>query len=327
MTLQRHRHRVESGPKTQWSGFRPLFDWRGNEWKRFYRLETLAAAVDGAVRGKDWFIIPSVQAVLGPAEVFSLSFSLVRENVDTLTFRMDATNARRKRASFAFVAAKNDKECSASARTGHAYLRTLCERVPESVVRPHRGGTVYLPDRHRRAAHGRVVYAYVTQWLPGYETVGIDGNMQFCALGERRHTFTIAETEALKAQIVGLMARSYDARRRNGMGVPDIMAGDLLVRRTRRGLPRLKVVACRRMVSGVSPVKALHAILAGAWDCGGRAMPLAPSNPETLWEGLAGALGRDTAVQWLRQYLDAVEGGRITPPAVDVAGLREIVMK
>ncbi|HEX72366.1 MAG TPA: hypothetical protein ENN65_03520 [Candidatus Hydrogenedentes bacterium] len=327
MTQQRRRRRVESGPNIQWSGFGPLFDSKGREWKRFYRLETLAAAVDGAVRSKDWFIVPSIQAILGPAEVTSLSFRLFLENRDTLIFRLDAMNARRKRASLAFVAAKNDKECSATARAGHAHLRTLYDRAPEYVLRPYRGGTVYLPDRHRREAHGRVVYAYVTQWLPGYEALGIDRNMQFCALGERRHTFTIAETEALKAQVVTLMAGAYDAKRRNGMGIPDVMSGDVLVRRATRGLPKLKLIGCRRLVSGMSPVKALHAILAGSWDCGGRHMPLSPSNPETLWEGLAAALGREIAGQWIRQYLDAVENSRLTPATVDLAELREIVMK
>ena len=325
MTQQRRRRRVESGPKTQWSGFGPLFDAKGRQWKRFYRLETLAAAVDGAVRSRDWFIVPSIQAILGPAEVTSLSFRLFLENSDTLIFRLDAMNARRKRASLAFVAAKNDKECSARARAGHAHLRTLYDRAPEYVLRPYRGGTVYLPDRHHREAHGRVLYAYVIQWLPGYEALGIDRNMQFCALGERRHTFTIAETEALKAQIVAMMAGTYDAKRRNGMGLPDLMAGDVLVRRGTRGLPKLKMIGCR-LVSGMSPVKALHAILVGSWDCGGRHMPLPPSEPETLWEGSA-ALGEETAGQWIRQYLDAVENKRITPAAVNLAGLREIVMK
>lgn len=305
-----------------------MYDAQGKVLKRFFRLETLAASVEGMVRQKDWFIVPSVQSMLGPSEVTSLAFHLFLETDTTLSFRLDAANARRKRASFMFVAAKNDKECSTAARNEHTNLGLLAARAPDAVARPFRGGTLYLPDRHRREDHNRVVFAYVTQWLPGHEPLTLENNLQLGALGARRHTFTIADTEEMKAQMASLIARAYDAKRRDGIAAAHLTPADFLVRRTARGLPKLKLIACRRMAEKLSPAALLHELLSASWEAAGKRMPLAPSHPEALWESLVAALDRDTAAKWMRQYLDALTRGRFKQDAGEyVAGLREIVVK
>ena len=294
----------------RWGGFRPMFDFWGNELERYYKLDTLANATERLLQTKDQFVVPSVQQVLGPAPVVSFAFELFQEGRHQIIFRLGAANAKRKRAQFAFVVGKRSRRESKVAETEHANLRVLHQRAPEHVVRPFRGGLIYLPDRHGRSTHGREVYAYLTQWLSGYHELGVGRNLQFIINESPRHTFTIAQTEHIKGRIVEILARTYDPAKRRCIEIPEVASGDFVVTRPAgRGNPGIKLVACRRLVRNVTPAKLIRRLVDASWDWGGREFRLAPAEPETLFDGLAGALGADEARGWLRQYVAAVSDG------------------
>jgi len=300
--------------RVQWHGFRPLFDYWGNEIKRFYKLETLASATEGMLRGNDRFVVPSVRDVLGPAPVTSLSFDLFQEGKYQLVFRLRAGNAKRKQASFGFVVAKAEGTHSKVAAVEHANLRLLNRRAPDLVVQPFRGGYIHLPDRLGRSGQGRNVYAYVTQWLSGFHELGVDRSLQFFVNTEKPHLFTVGQTEGLKGRMVEIIARSYDARTGKCMDIPQVASGDFVVTKPRQGIPRLKLVACRRMLQRMRPAKILDRILGASWDWGGREFRLAPSDPATLDDALTHALGRADAHTWIHDYRSAVESGTVPEP-------------
>jgi len=308
--------------RIEWTGFRPMHDFWGNELKRFYKLETLSSATEIMLRGKDRFIRAGIQSVLGPAEVTSLAFDLFQEGRYQLIFRLRAANARARRANFGFVVAKNEKECSAVAQAEHRHLRTLFQRAPQHVVKPFLGGTIYLPDRHRRPEFGRDIYAYLTEWLGNYDELGVDRNLQFFANVPKRHTFTIAETELLKGQMAEIIFRTYDPKNRAGMALPEIASGDFVVRHGPKTPPRLKLIACRNLITRLSPTKLLDQLLDASWDWGGRRLYLAPVEPQTLWNALARAVGSDTAREWVNRYTEAVAAGKY--PARNAHYLEEL---
>jgi hypothetical protein len=296
----------ENAPRVHWSGFRPLFDFWGTEIKRFYKIETLAGATEWMIGKNDRFLAPSIQDVLGPAPVASLSFDLFQEGRYQLIFRLRAVNARRREATFAFVAAKKHEDFSALAQAEHRNLRILHERAPAYVVKPFRGGTIYLPDRHQRAGHGREIYAYVTEWLNGFHELGVNRDLQFFVNIAKPHTFTIAQTEALKQRIVEIVARTYHPGRRECMEIPQIASGDFVVTNTPRGVARLKLIACRHLLTRVSPEDLIHRVAAASWEWGGRRFRLAPADPSAVFDAFAGAVGRATARAWFTQYHAAV---------------------
>lgn len=304
--------RARSYPlRIRWSSFRPLYDFWGNEIKRFYQLETLASAVERMIRSKDRFVIPSVQEVLGPAPVTSLAFELFQEGKYQLIFRLRACNVKRKEGVFAFVAAKRPADYSDIARQEHGNLRLLNQRARDYVVRPFRGGMVYLPDRHGRTEHGREIYAYVTQWLTGFHEMGVNANLQLIINIVPRHTFTIAQTEDLKGRIIEIIVRSYDPAKGDCMEMPQIASGDFVVTAPKKGVSRLKLIACRRLLEHVTPAKLIHRIVTASWEWGDRTFHLAPEDPEILFGSLVRAVGRDTARTWLGQYASAVASKRL----------------
>ncbi len=295
----------------RWTGLRPLYDFWGNRLTRYYKLETLAKAVEGLIRGRDRFIVSSVQQVLGPAPLASLVFELFQEGRYQLIFRVQATNTKRKQALFGFVAAKRPGDFSKLAAVEHENLRILNERDPEHVVRPFQGGRIALAGPRSEAP--REIYAYLTQWLGTYHEMGVAKSLQFYVNVKNPQIFTLSQTERIKGQIVEVIARSYDPVKRTCMEMPEIASGDFVVTKPTQASPRIKLIACRRLLRNMNPAKILHRILETHGDWGGRDFRLAPAEAETLVEGLERALGRDEARRWLDLYRAQLEAGTFRP--------------
>ncbi len=336
--MKRPAPKPEPGLRTQWSGFRPMYDFWGNELKRFYQLETLAGATDRLLREKDRFILPSIQSVMGPSDLHSLSFELFQEGRFQFIFRIQAVNTRRKRASFGFVVAKNAQEASAVAKNEHRILRELHPRAPLAVVQPFRGGAIYLPDRYHRASHGREIYAYVTQWLHGYDELGINKNLQCIANIQKVHTFTLQETEMIKGHIAETFFRTFDPKTRTAMALPEIASGDFVINwSSKKGTPRqaapkepftLKLIACRRMLAKTSPARMLELLLRTSWEWNGRRFCLAPHDPETLHPAMVKALGSAPAGHAVVQCLENAPRNNLPPHLIEyLEALRQLMVK
>lgn len=298
--------------RIRWHGLGPLLDARGREVKRFYKLETLTSAAEYAIRQhRDHFIVPSIQAVMGAAPLHELAFDLFLETPARLIFRLRATNANRKQAAFAFIAAKNADPYSKRLAAEHADLARFHDRAPNWILKPLCGGRLYLPDRYRRAAHGRKIFAYLAQWPRGFHRLAIGKNRCFFVGGEPVQPLTAAQTEELKAQMVAIVARTYDRERHDCISLPDVTAGDFLATRPQSGALKLKLIGCHGALKNMNPAKLVHRIVDGHYTWHGRPFRLAPQDPEQLYRALAEALGSDTAHAWLAQYRDAVNRGKL----------------
>jgi hypothetical protein len=303
--------RASSRPlSVSWKNLVPMYDFWGKEFERYYKLETLTNAVEGAIRGQDKFVLPSVHDVLGPAPVTRITGELFQEGRIQLIFRLRAVNANRKRASFALVAAKNHQDYSDIARAEHKNLRILYKRAPQCVVRPYRGSIVFLPDRHRRSSHNREVYVYLTEWLRGFHELGIQRNHQLYVNVANKQTFTPTQSQALKRRMVEIVLRTYDPKGRTCMGLPQLASGDFVVTKPGLGTPKLKLIACREMLQRMSPARLLNEINHAEWEWSGKPYRLAPDSSRDMVQALHNAYGKKEATRWLELYRKAVNAGR-----------------
>ena len=154
-----------------WSGLQLRHDARGKPLKRFYQLETLASATERVLTRNELFLAKGLRSIFGKAKVANMSFELVRENTYKYVFRLRAVDVHGKRAALGYVVAKNSEECGKITEAEHAYLRLIHEGAPGWVAQAHEGGTVFMPDRHRRSTHHREVFAYLMDWRHGYAPV------------------------------------------------------------------------------------------------------------------------------------------------------------
>lgn len=289
----------------------PRVDAEGKEIKRYFKIETLTNAIAKQIRTNDKFVLSSIRQVLGGTVVKNIDAELVQESKYRLTFRLKVQAERRKHATFGLVAAKNDKECSELVKREHSLMRVLHERVPKCVVEPLKGGTIFLPDRHRRIDNDRDIYAYMTVWNAGFHELAVQSNGNLSIESPRLARMTPAQTQAVKRRMIEIILRTYDPKRRNAMSIPLVPVGDFIAAKQAKGTPQLKLNACTDMQNRVSPVKMIHRIVSAEWNVNNRLYCLMPSGPSEFVQALTNALGKEDAMDWLRRYKKAVKSERL----------------
>ncbi len=311
---RRLKNQAKPGPslRVRWKNSSPVSGIRGDEQRRHYKLETLASATERLLHGNDRFILPSIQALLGPAPLASLDFELVLENGYRFVFKAGATNTKKKRAHFAFVVAKNQTEFSKLVRNEHEYLATLHPRAPHHILKPYRRGEIFLPDRHKRSAHHREVFAYVMQGLGPFRELGLGRDHQFFINTAPRRKASRIQTEAIKTKLVELIARTYDPTTRDCMGIPDIASGDLAATLPRSGPPQLRVLACRELLRRVTPARLIHRMIGACWKSSKDLdVPVVPADPHDFAQGILKGRGAEEGRAWLGEYFDAVRARKL----------------
>lgn len=287
-----------SGPiKILWSGFRPMFDYWGNELKRFYKFDTLVSSVASYLEGKDKFIKNTIHSIMGPAQITSLKFHLFQEGKYQFIFRLTAENKKLKQANFAFVIAKDGEELTRTARREHSILKKLNSRCPEFVVKPFGGDYLFFPDRYGRKEFHRNIYAYLTEWLSGYEELGVNKDLQFYTNVLKPHTFSIKETNDIKIKIIEIILRLYDEENQESIVLPEIASGDFMIKRSPSKNHKLKMIACRNTIKRISLEKLISLFLTTSWMWGNKEFTLLPDNPQEIVKVLVKVFGKEKSVK------------------------------
>ena len=310
----RNQPRRELALACKWLNLVELTDFRGKAWRRFYKLETLASAVDKLVRDGDRFITPAFEQELGPGRLTQVAFTLADEDALRLIFHVKVANANRKRASLMLVVAKNAEEASRRIQLEFKHLKILADRLGDDMAVPIRLGTIFMPDRYRRADQNREIAAYITRHPNHCEPLGIHKSGQYMSLGAQPHTFSKRETEQLRHKMTSIIVKAYHPIERDGIDTHQLDLSTFQVQRGSKSGPGLKLFNCVHMQTRLTPVKVLAFLLCDTWKSGGFESPYVPSDPEDFLDALTGVLGKDTALTWLGQYVKLAKTGKAKAP-------------
>ncbi|MFP6595820.1 MAG: hypothetical protein VCC01_00030, partial [Candidatus Hydrogenedentota bacterium] len=303
----------------------PRMDSEGKEYKRFFKLETLTNALEKQIRTNDKFVLSSIRQVLGSMTIRNIDAEMVQESKYRFTFRLKLQSENRKQATFGLVVAKNNQECSEIVKREHSLMRILHERVPKCVVEPLKGGTIFLPDRHRRAEQDRDIYAYMTMWTGGFHELDIQSSGNLALKSPRLTRMTPGQTQAAKRRMIEIIVRTYDPNRRNAMSIPLVPVGDFIAAKQTKGTPQLKISACTDMQNRVSPAKLIHRIVDADWKIKKQVYCLMPGDPAEFVQALTNALGKEDAMDWISQYRKAVKSKRLPElPRLDLYTLDQL---
>ena len=289
----------------------PRFDIEGKEYKRHYKIETLTNALSKQIRTNDKFVLSSIRDTLGNVPVKNIEFELVHESRYRFTFKLKILAANRKQATFGLVVAKNHKEYSELTKNENTFMRILHERIPKMSVQPLKGGTIFLPDRHKRKEFDRDVHAYMTTWQGGFHEMGLQNNLNFNVKTPRITRMTPTQTESVKRRMVEIILRTYDPTRRNAMSIPISPVTDFFASKPASGTPHIKLAACTDMQNRVSPAKMIHRIVSAEWVINKKVFCLMPSDASEMMQAITNALGKESAIDWLTQYKKAVKAKRL----------------
>lgn len=216
----------------------------------------------------------------GLEDLYTVTAGLFQEGEFAYVLRINVHTTDGKKSRFAMILAKNEGRMSRIAKLEHDNLRRLHERCKDIVVRPLEGD--YLPFSGSRPAR---VYAYFTLWLNRFHELGVQHkNMNFYINELPFQYFDSRTSDRIKGRMLGLMFRLYDPLRREAIEPPKVGAGDFVM--TRKSPHELKLIACRKMIKGVSLDRcmALYLGYRGTW--GDRLFHFVPNEIEPLRQAL-----------------------------------------
>jgi hypothetical protein len=302
---------------SKWQNLIELEDFRGKTWRRFYKLESLASALDKLIRERDRLMQPAVEQLLGTGRISEYTFTLADEDALRFLFHVRVTDTTRKRANLVLVVAKNAEEASRRVQLEHKHLKILAERIPDVMAVPLRAGSIFMPDRYRRSEHNRDIAAYITTHHGGYVPLSIHRNGQYMACGAEPYTFTKRDTELLREKMVSIIVSAFHPIKRDGMDTHQLDPSSFLVHRGGKGAPGLKLANCVHMQTRLTPAKVLGFLLTDTWKSRGLESPYVPEDPDRFFHAVCEGAGREAGVQWIAQYVRLARGGKVKSPAPD----------
>ena len=240
-------------------------DYWGRTFKRPLRSDVLQETI------KRYFAKPGNALLLslgtlyqrryGLGDVRSVTAALFQEGEYAYVFKVSADGTGGEKSRLAMILAKNEGKMSQVAKGEHENLKRLYMRCKDVVARPLDGAHVtVLGPRPVR------VYAYFTSWLNRHHELGVQHkNMNFYINELPFQYFDSRTSDGIKGRMLAIMFRLYDPIRQEAVEPPKVGAGDFVV--TRKSPHELKLIACRKILKGVTLDRCVRLYLGyqGSW--------------------------------------------------------------
>jgi hypothetical protein len=285
-----------------------MSDYWGRPFRRPLRSDALREAIHGYLATPGGALHKSLREFCHEpcdlGELGNLQAKLFQEGEYAYVFKVSVEAASGNKTKLAMIVAKKEGGMSRLARVEHENLRKLYARQTNAVVRPLGGAYMTIPDRRRTR-----VYAYFTIWLSRFHELGVQHrNMNFYINELPFQHFGSRTSDMIKGRILGILFRLYDPVRREAIEPPKVGAGDFVV--TRKSPHQLKLVACRKMLKGVSLERCISLYLGyhGTW--GDRLFHFIPTDTmilkKAIGEGLVNCSGfsEEEVLSALKRYRD-----------------------
>lgn len=247
-----------------------------------------------------------------PAALRSVTASLFQEGEYAYVFKVRVDDVSGETSRLAMIVAKHEGSMSRVARMEHENLHRLYGRCSDVVVRPLAGDDLEVPGPRPVR-----VYAYFTVWLDRHHELGVQHkNLNFYVNELPFQYFDSAASDHIKGRMLTTMFRLYDPVRREAIEPPKVGAGDFVV--TRKSPHDLKLIACRKILKGVTLDRCIRLYLGYQGSWGNRLFHFIPKDPRLLKEALIrglvmyNGLEADAVYFALKRYRDRLKSMR--PP-------------
>ena len=272
----------------RWNYSRRCFSSDLPSWREFFRWETFESSFEHHLASRDNWVLPALQE-LEKTPVSSLKLDLAASMKTLFLFDLTVGFANRRVHHAVLCVARNHQEHAAAFRSGWNSLNRLYRRVPSLCARPLRSGKIYLPDRHKRAAFGRDLPAFLA-WLPESDGAPLVP-LTVSQLGIRNKTgkpptlLTARETVALQNRLCSFFLQAYDPDRREGPVMDLDKYWEWMAWRAKgTGEAGICLVFTSARWVRCTPERYLIRLLAAAWPTPSGPLPLVPEDPVVAWE-------------------------------------------
>jgi hypothetical protein len=287
-------------------------DYWGRKFKRPLSSDMLQQAIRNYFAKRHSALISSLGMLYGKryrlSGVRSITGSLFQEGEYAYVFKVGVDGVAGEKSYLAMILAKDGGRMSRVARREHENLVRLFERCRDIVVRPLEGDDLEVPGPHPVR-----VYAYFTRWLDRNHELGVQHkNMNFYVNELPFQYFDSAASDLIKGRMLAIMFRLYDPLRQEAVEPPKVGAGDFVV--TRKSPHELKLIACRKILKGVTLDRCVRLYLGYQGSWGDRLFHFVPKDvrllKKVLIEGLVihNPLSAEDVFSTLKRYRDSLAG-------------------
>ena len=287
-------------------------DYWGRKFKRPLPSDVLHQAVRRYFSKPNSALLSSLGTLQGRryglADLRSVTVSLFQEGDYAYVFKVSVEAEAGQKSLFAMILAKDERKMSRIARNEHGNLKRLYERCKDIVARPLAGDDLEVPG-----PKSAKIYLYFTSWLHRHHELGVQHkNMNFYVNELPFQYFDSAASDAIKGRMLTIMFRLYDPVRQEGIEPPKVGAGDFVV--TRKTPHELKLIACRKILKGVTLDHCVRLYLGYQGSWGDRLFHFVPKDVRLLKEALITGLvihngfGAKDVFYALKRYRDNLAG-------------------
>ncbi len=324
-----------SGPLIQVGKITPMRDFWGNAFRRPVPPEKIRGAIIAHLIDPDNLLVKSLdllpESAAGGAQVREVKTVHFQEGDFQYIFRVSVRQRESGRLHLALVAAKEGGRTSTTARRELENLTWLYRRDNRYVVRPLAGGMVEIPFARELGP----VFIYFTEWLEHLHELGVDKGLNFYINAVPFHTFRRNVNDILRGQILKILFSLYDPEAKIAMEPPQVASGDFVISRPRPEAPyELRLIACRRLLKGISLGKVLRLYLGYSGQWADKVFHFLPRDPAILFDALnqgliaknPGRITMDQVVAELKAWAAELEGESVsTQPWSPLPTLRKLI--
>ena len=277
-------------------------DYWGRKFKRPLRSDVLQQTIRRYLAKPNSALLSSLGTLQGRryglAGLRSVTASLFQEGDYAFVFKVSVDAEGGGKSRLAMILAKDEGRMSRIAKNEHGNLKSLYGRCNDVVVRPLAGDELEVPGP--RSAK---IYLYFTSWLDRYHELGVQHkNMNFYVNELPFQYFDSVASDVIKGRMLTILFRLYDPARQEAVEPPKVGAGDFVV--TRKSPHELKLIACRKILKGVTLDRCLRLYLGYQGSWGDRLFHFVPRDvrllKEALIRGLVTANGFDAEDVYFR---------------------------
>jgi hypothetical protein len=260
----------------------------GNYWGRIFKRPLRSDALQEAMKRyfakPDNALLPSLgtlyQRRYSLGDVRSVTAALFQEGEYAYVFKVNVDAEGGGKSRLAMILAKDGGRISRIAQVEHGNLKRLYGRCKDIVVRPLEGDSLTLPG-----PRSTKIYAYFSGWLNRHHELGVQHkNMNFYVNELPFQYFDSAASDVIKGRMLTILLRLYDPVRQEAIEPPKVGAGDFVV--TRKSPHELRLIACRKILKGLSLDRCIRLYLGYQGSWGDRLFHFLPKDVRLLKKAL-----------------------------------------
>ncbi len=265
---------------------KPMRDYWGKRITRPISIHRLKTSIETIQYGQGEIspFLKDLETLFGTGNkpLKKVRIELFQEGAYQWVFLVSGSWARSVSRTVVLLLAKDGQKLSSVAQSEWSMLQVLHQRNPKQVA-----ATILSTQIPVQTEQGKeLLFGYYTELIPDFTELGIDSEHRFYLVGiQKVERLTIRSSDLMRARILELLTSLYEPETGSALVDVEVNSGDFLGR-IREGSIEVRLIAVRRLRTGMAPAGLLRALLRPMGQHAETDVFLYPDTPRKILESL-----------------------------------------